>query len=110
LFYSTSFILGFVLHDKAGKLHEMRPQNPNIDPACFPLLHIRGTQGWRFGLKKRNYLTNEEKEQEAMQSQLDDANANLDISAMSGIDSDGEDALNEEDIDPDDVFDIKIKY
>jgi hypothetical protein len=52
----------------------MRPQNPNIDPACFPLLHIRGTQGWRFGLKKRNYLTREGKDQMNMEQSLEKVN------------------------------------
>jgi hypothetical protein len=70
--FNNNISLGFVLHDKAGKLHEMRPQNPNIDPACFPLLHIRGTQGWRFGLKKRKYLTREGKDQLNMERSLED--------------------------------------
>jgi hypothetical protein len=44
--------------------------NPNIDPACFPLLHIRGTQGWRFGLKKKGWLSKEEKNQLNMEKAL----------------------------------------
>jgi hypothetical protein len=44
--------------------------NPNIDPACFPLLHIRGTQGWRFGLKKKGWLSREDKNQVNMEKAL----------------------------------------
>jgi hypothetical protein len=44
--------------------------NPNIDPACFPLLHIRGTQGFRPGLKKKSHLSPEEKEQIDMEKAL----------------------------------------
>src|SRR4051812_17232612 len=59
-------------------MHEMRPSNPNVDPACFPLLHIRGTQGWRVGLRKRKYLTNEEKAHKDMEDILEAANGIFD--------------------------------
>ena len=47
---------------------------PQLDPCCFPLLHPRGTLGFRWFMKKngtRPELTDEEKR---MQEELDEAN------------------------------------
>ncbi|KAL3081942.1 hypothetical protein niasHS_011916 [Heterodera schachtii] len=39
--------------DKAGKMRELKNGMPQLDPCCFPLLHPRGTLGWRWFLTKR---------------------------------------------------------
>ncbi|KAL3075374.1 hypothetical protein niasHT_033604 [Heterodera trifolii] len=43
---------GFWLSDKAGKMRELKCGMPQLDPCCFPLLHPRGTAGWRWFMKK----------------------------------------------------------
>jgi hypothetical protein len=46
--------------------------SPNIEPACYPFLHILGTQGFRPGLKKKSHLSRQEKEQIEMEKALED--------------------------------------
>ncbi|KAL3122114.1 hypothetical protein niasHT_001654 [Heterodera trifolii] len=43
---------GFWLSDKAGKMRELKSGMPQLDPCCFPLLHPKGTAGWRWFMKK----------------------------------------------------------
>ncbi|KAL3091075.1 hypothetical protein niasHS_005038 [Heterodera schachtii] len=43
---------GFWICDKAGKMRELKSGMPQLDPCCFPLLHPRGTFGWRWFMKK----------------------------------------------------------
>ena len=65
---------GFWVCDKAGKMRELKSGMPQLDPCCFPLLHPRGTLGFRWFMKKngiRPELTDEEKR---MQEELDEAN------------------------------------
>ncbi|KAL3121265.1 hypothetical protein niasHT_008247 [Heterodera trifolii] len=45
-------ISAFWVSDKAGKMRELKSGMPQIDPCCFPLLHPRGTLGWRWYMKK----------------------------------------------------------
>ena len=46
-------IAGFWVCDKAGKMRELKSGMPQLDPCCFPLLHPRGTLGYRWFMKKR---------------------------------------------------------
>ena len=47
--------------DKAGVMRELKSGwHPQLDPCCFPLLHPRGTFGWRFFMKKKGYEEKEE--------------------------------------------------
>ncbi|KAL3108658.1 hypothetical protein niasHT_013682 [Heterodera trifolii] len=55
-------ISGFWLCDKAGKMRELKNGMPQIDPCCFPLIHPRGTLGWRWFLKKRGCEVNREQQ------------------------------------------------
>ena len=95
--------IGFWVCDKAGKLRVLKPGMPQLDPCCFPLLHPRGTLGFRWFMKKngiRGGLTAEEKR---MQDKLDDANQHemrqlindeptvQDIEEPNNIDDDGND-------------------
>ena len=45
-------IIGFWVCDKAGKMRALKSGMPQLDPCCFPVLHPRGTLGWRFFMKK----------------------------------------------------------
>jgi hypothetical protein len=70
---------GIWLNGKEGRIVEYeKPEgNPNIDPAVFPLLFPKGTQGFRWGLKKnprkgKVYTTREE---EKMDIALDASDA-----------------------------------
>ena len=68
------FLVGFWVCDKAGKMRELKSGMPQLDPCCFPLLHPRGTLGFRWFMKKngiRQELTDGEKR---MQEELDEAN------------------------------------
>ncbi|KAL3071933.1 hypothetical protein niasHS_017226 [Heterodera schachtii] len=71
-------ISGFWICDKAGKMRELKNGMPQIDPCCFPLLHPRGTLGWRWFLKKRGCEVNR-KEQGQMQVQ-DVLDQSMDVS------------------------------
>uniref|UniRef100_A0A914I9L9 Helitron helicase-like domain-containing protein n=1 Tax=Globodera rostochiensis TaxID=31243 RepID=A0A914I9L9_GLORO len=67
-------ISAFWVCDKAGKMRELKSGMPQLDPCCFPLLHPRGTPGWRWFIKKRGrMLTREEREEVQMQDALDNA-------------------------------------
>uniref|UniRef100_A0A183C066 ATP-dependent DNA helicase n=1 Tax=Globodera pallida TaxID=36090 RepID=A0A183C066_GLOPA len=67
-------ISAFWVCDKAGKMRALKSGMPQLDPCCFPLLHPRGTPGWRWFIKKRGrLLTREEHEQIEMQNTLDNA-------------------------------------
>uniref|UniRef100_A0A183CP12 Helitron_like_N domain-containing protein n=1 Tax=Globodera pallida TaxID=36090 RepID=A0A183CP12_GLOPA len=69
-------ISAFWVCDKAGKMRVLKSGMPQLDPCCFPLLHPRGTPGWRWFIKKRGrVLTREEGEQIEMQNILDNAMA-----------------------------------
>ncbi|KAL3073743.1 hypothetical protein niasHS_015485 [Heterodera schachtii] len=57
-------ISGFWLSDKAGKMRELKNGMPQIDPCCFPLLHPRGTLGWRWFIKKRGCVGSREAHQQ----------------------------------------------
>lgn len=46
------FLIGFWIQDKAGKMRELGNGLPQLDPACFPILHPRGSSGWQWSLKK----------------------------------------------------------
>ena len=55
-------------------MRELKSGMPQLDPCCFPLLHPRGTLGFRWFMKKNGMqreLTDEEKR---MQEELDKAN------------------------------------
>ena len=55
-------------------MRELKSGMPQLDPCCFPLLHPRGTLGFRWFMKKNGMqreLTDEEKR---MQEELDRAN------------------------------------
>uniref|UniRef100_A0A915K862 Helitron helicase-like domain-containing protein n=1 Tax=Romanomermis culicivorax TaxID=13658 RepID=A0A915K862_ROMCU len=43
---------GVRLHGRKGDFKEMPYFEPNVDPACFPLLFPYGTQGYHFGIDK----------------------------------------------------------
>ena len=47
------FFIGFLLSNKQKKMVAIKHGSPILDPACFPLLHPRGTQGWTYTLKKK---------------------------------------------------------
>lgn len=47
---------GFWISDQAGKMHELKNSSPQLDPCCFPLLHPRGTLGYRWFLKKKGFM------------------------------------------------------
>uniref|UniRef100_A0A183C067 Helitron_like_N domain-containing protein n=1 Tax=Globodera pallida TaxID=36090 RepID=A0A183C067_GLOPA len=69
-------ISAFWVCDKAGRMRELKSGMPQLDPCCFPLLHPRGTPGWRWFIKKRGrMLTREEREEVQMQDALDNAMA-----------------------------------
>uniref|UniRef100_A0A914I8I8 ATP-dependent DNA helicase n=1 Tax=Globodera rostochiensis TaxID=31243 RepID=A0A914I8I8_GLORO len=83
-------ISAFWVCDKAGKMRELESGMPQLDPCCFPLLHPRGTPGWRWFIKKRGrmvnlftptvhtankQLTREEREEVQMQDALDNSMA-----------------------------------
>ena len=67
------FPLGFWVCDKAGKMRELKSGMPQLDPCCFPLLHPRGTPGWRWFMKKRGVGVPTELEELRMQEKLYDA-------------------------------------
>ena len=55
-------------------MRELKSGMPQLDPCCFPILHPRGTLGFRWFMKKngmKGELTDEEKR---MQEELDRAN------------------------------------
>ena len=45
-------LIGFWIQDKAGKMRELHNGRPELAPACFPILHPRGSPGWQWSLKK----------------------------------------------------------
>lgn len=58
-------------------MRELKNGMPQLDPCCFPLLHPRGTLGWRWFMKKEGSGTKKtEKEVLRMQQILDDAKEN----------------------------------
>ena len=54
-------------------MRELKSGMPQLDPCCFPLLHPRGTPGWRWFLKKNVNGVPTTKEEHRMQEKLDDA-------------------------------------
>lgn len=46
-------VQGFKLYDTAGVSRQIQNWNRILDPCCFPILHPRGTFGWRCFLPKR---------------------------------------------------------
>ena len=67
------FLLGFWVADKVGKMRELKSGMPQLDPCCFPLLHPRGTPGWKWFLKKNVKGVPTSKEELRMQEKLYDA-------------------------------------
>uniref|UniRef100_A0A915KCU8 Helitron helicase-like domain-containing protein n=1 Tax=Romanomermis culicivorax TaxID=13658 RepID=A0A915KCU8_ROMCU len=45
---------GVRLYGRQGDYYEMLYFEPNVDPACYPLLFPYGTQGYRYGIEKFN--------------------------------------------------------
>ena len=64
----------------------MKSGMPQIDPCCFPILHPRGTLGWRFFMKKNGIGRAVSKEQLKMQEKLDES-----LCAQTNRESDGDD-------------------
>ena len=54
-------------------MRELKSGMPQLDPCCFPLLHPRGTPGWRWFLKKNVKGVPTSKEEHRMQEKLDAA-------------------------------------
>ena len=77
-------------------MRELKSGMPQLDPCCFSLLHPRGTPGWRFFMKKRDYCGGPSEEERQMQDTLNAVN-NQEIEEM----VDGSDFLNDGDTDPD---------
>ena len=72
--YQSTFFLGFWVCDKKGKMRELKSGNPQLDPCCFPLLHPRGTLGYRWFIKKRCMgLGPTHREELEMQTRLNEA-------------------------------------
>ena len=82
--------------NKAGKMRELKSGMPQLDPCCFSLLHPRGTPGWRFFMKKKDYCGGLSEEEKRMQDALDAAN-NQEIEEL----VEGSDFQNDGDTDPD---------
>lgn len=70
-FFNCKYFLGFWVGDRAGQMRVLKSGNPQIDPCCFPLLHPRGTNGYRWFMKKNGRACEVE-----MQNILDDAREN----------------------------------
>ena len=87
---------GFWVCNKAGKMRELKSGMPQLDPCCFSLLHPRGTPGWRFFMKKKDFCGGLSEEEKRMQDALDAAN-NQEIEEL----VDGLDFQNDGDTDPD---------
>lgn len=65
--YLTFFALGVVVSDLAGRKTMLDDDDPLLDPLCFPLLHPKGTSGWRPKMPFRSF---EEKEDQVFVSFL----------------------------------------
>lgn len=72
LFYSNLLFLallsifeGLIVSDHAGRKTKLMDDDPLVDPLCFPLLHLKGTFGWRPGMLYRSL---ENQEEEVLQS------------------------------------------
>ncbi|KAL3115858.1 hypothetical protein niasHT_007158 [Heterodera trifolii] len=92
-------ISGFWLADKAGKMRELKNGMPQIDPCCFPLLHPRGTLGWRWFIKKRGCVSSPQEAHEHLTIQNV---ADLSLAAESFDDEDvGQQVGTSEIIEPD---------
>ncbi|KAL3089830.1 hypothetical protein niasHT_022462 [Heterodera trifolii] len=84
-------ISGFWLADKAGKMRELKNGMPQIDPCCFPLLHPRGTLGWRWFIKKRGCVSNQSSPSEAhvfAAASLDDEGVGQQVGTSENIEPD----------------------
>uniref|UniRef100_A0A183BT27 Helitron_like_N domain-containing protein n=1 Tax=Globodera pallida TaxID=36090 RepID=A0A183BT27_GLOPA len=63
-------ISAFWVCDKAGRMRELKSGMPQLDPCCFPLLHPRGTPGWRWFIKKRGRKREEVHMQDALDNSM----------------------------------------